>query len=372
MNGISTGGGMNLSETKLLALLQGNQARDDGPRLYLVKKGEEGYLSPADMAHLYISAALLITIMDFLQGQLWLKTNEDEERGVHTSYTDFLTPFFSAELAPVLFLRDYLINSGADHMKEVQNKTLAIEAGILSFVIASPEDDRRLFLVQSLVEMTVHFLHEENEQAGRPLHHGHKGLQLYRTFDNLDRVFDLDYGLDTDMEVDLTTTERLYQRAGLGVQSGYSTILLALHGMRAERGSRVVDLGSGYGRVGLVFALLRPDMKITGYEYVPHRVDVSNRAAESLGLQDSLHYAVQDLSSVSFSIPDADVYYMYDPFSDDTYRHVLEQLVAVSKSRAITIVTKGEARGWLTAVAEEEDWLSPQMIDYGNLCIFRS
>lgn len=363
---------MNVSEETLLNLLEDNHLLTGPPHFYTLKEGDDGHLAPSQMAHLYISVALLITIMDFLSDQLWLKNKADKRCGNNTSYEDFITPFFKNELTPILFLKDFLIRRGAEDMKRILEDTIAIEAKILSLIMTRTGDDHKTFVVQSLKEMTKHFVQEENEQAGRPMELGHKGLLLYRTFDKLDEVFKLNYQLDKDMTVDHCTKERLYQRAGVGVQSGYSTILLALHRIKAKSGNSLVDLGSGYGRVGLVCSLLRPDIDITGYEYVPHRVTVSNNASKSFGLTDSLQFLVQDLSLQSFQIPDADIYYLYDPFTIETYRYVLKQIVEVSKRQKITVVTKGNASSWLMDISKKNAWPKPEIIDHGNLCLFRS
>lgn len=134
----------------------------------------------------------------------------------------------------------------------------------------------------------------------------------------------------------------------------------------------MIDLGSGYGRVGLVWTLLRPDIFFTGYEYVPHRVTVSNAASKVFGLNNYLQFKVQDLSLESFKIPDGDVYYLYDPFTKETYQSVLKQIVEVSRRRKITVVTKGNARSRLMEISEKNSWREPEIIDYGNLCIFES
>ncbi len=310
--------------------------------------------------------------MEFIKEQLWLKTKEDKRLGEETSYEDFIFPFFNDELAPVSFLKDFLIKSGAQSLKKVLRSAKLIEKEVLFLVKKRTKIDQKAFVIQALNEMSQKFLHEENEQEGRDQSLGHKGLRLYRTFDYLDEIFNLNYQLDRDMAIDHSATERLYEQSGVGVQSGYSTILLSLHSIEAKPNSKIIDLGSGYGRVGLVYALLRPDIDFTGYEYVPHRVDVSNSASESLGLQDSLNYLVQDLSLQSFKIPDADFYYLYDPFSKETYYYVLKQIVEVSKRRDVTVVTKGNARNWLVDISNENSWRAPVIIDNGNLCIFRS
>ncbi|PIK13566.1 hypothetical protein [Halobacteriovorax sp. JY17] len=328
--------------------------------------------TPSQMAHLFVNSALLVEVMGFLKEQLWLKNKEDKELGIKTSYEDFMEPLFSNELESIIFLKDFLIKSGSGQMKKVGRDSKEIEQDILSLITSKSKENQKEFVIQSLKEMKVHFLNEEESKESVDQNLGQQGLRLYRTFDNLDDIFELNYNLDLDMTVDHDAKERLYQKSGVGVQSGYSTILLALHSMKAALGSTVVDLGSGYGRVGLVCSLVRPDINFIGYEYVPHRVDVSNEASEALGLQASLIFKTQDLSLESFSIPDADFYYLYDPFSEETYRYILEQIVEVSKRKEVTIVTKGNARNWLKKIAKEQNWPNPIYIDESNLCIFRS
>lgn len=363
---------MNLSEKTLQTLLENKPPSAEEHPFYSLHQGDPGYLTAPAMAQLYISAALLITALRFLMDQLWIKNNKDNDSRVSTSFSDLISPFFSDELAPLLFLKPFIISSSDAQMEDILQDTIGIEDRVLSLMLERTGEDQRAFMVQSLKEMLQHFIHEENEQTDRSRLLGHKGLLLYRTFDNLDRIFALDYRLDTDMVVDHSTKESLYQQSGVEVQSGYSTILLALHTIHAGQGSTLIDLGSGYGRVGLVCALLRPDIDVTGYEYVPHRVDVANQASENLGLQEHLRFKAQDLSSPSFTIPDADVYYLYDPFTEETYRSVLKQILAVSRRRQITVVTKGAAGNWLMEISEEHKWPEPVCIDYGNLCIFRS
>lgn len=328
--------------------------------------------TPNQMAHLYVSAALLVEVMSFIKEQLWLQDKIDLGLEVKTTYDKFITPFFSNELKETAFLKEFLINSGSGNIAKVLKNSKKIEKNILKLINGRSKEDLKSFAIQSLKEMEVHFLSEEKYKDARDQSLGYQGLRLYRTFDSLDNIFALNYNLDLEMGVDHITKERLYQRSGVGVQSGYSTILLALHCVDAEVGSTIVDLGSGYGRVGLVCSLLRPDIKFIGYEYVPHRVDISNVASKALGLSESLDFKVQDLSLDSFKIPDADYFYLYDPFSEETYKYILDQIIEVSMRKKVTIVTKGNARGWLMDIAKKYSWPKPIHIDESNLCIFSS
>ena len=363
---------MNLSQQTFLDLLVDVDSKSTNHNFYTFKKEDDGYLSPMQMASLYTNSALLVTIMGFLKEQLWLKNKEDKELGEETSYENFITPYFIKELQPILFLKDFLVKSGSKKIKEIERKSKSIEDKALSLITSRSASDQKYFAIESLKTMTQYFIDEESEQEGKLTGDAHRGLRLYRTFDGLDEIFNFNYQLDKELIVDHSIKERLFEGAGVGVQSGYSTILLALNHIDSKHGAKIIDLGSGYGRVGLVCSLLRPDIEFVGYEYVTHRVDVGNISKSFLGLEKSLDFKTQDLSLESFRIPNADVYYMYDPFTKETYEYVLKQIVELSKIKKVVIVTKGNARSWLVDISKENSWPKPEFIDEGNLCIFSS
>lgn len=349
---------MNLSEKKLIDLLEGGAS--------------DRILTPSELAHLYVHSALLVAVMVFIKEQIWLKKKDEKVSGEVTTYEDLITPFFKNELLSVNFLKEFLIKSGPLHIKKITHDSQAIEKEVIETIKTLSSNDKKLCATLSLCKMTELFLHEEKLQKGKAEYDGHQGMRLYRTFDNFDTILQLNYQLDKDMVVDFKTKERLYQKAGAGVQSGYSTILLALHTLKLAKDSKVIDLGSGYGRVGLVCALLRPDVHFIGYEFVSHRVKNAKESCHALGLEKSLSFVTQDLSLKEFKIPDADVYYLYDPFTKETYDYILQQIVDLSKRAVVTTVTKGNARGWLLDISEDNSWPVPLCIDDNNLCIFKS
>jgi hypothetical protein len=256
-------------------------------------------------------------------------------------------------------------------VKAVAKRALILEKQVIDFIRTRPNTEQRNFASRALQLMSTLFELEASFQAKNKAANIPTGISMYRTFDRLDEVFDLSYEADYDMKIEtIDGGERLYEGAGVGVQSGYSTVLTALSHLKMEAGTRFIDLGSGYGRVGLAIGLLRPDIDFIGYEYVPHRVDISCKTTERMGLKSHVRFHIQDLSLKDFKIPEAEIYYMYDPFSADTYGHVLSQLVEISKSKKIVIVTKGNARSWLLEIARREGWSAPQEFDSGNLCMF--
>ncbi|MCR9204027.1 MAG: hypothetical protein NXH75_05595, partial [Halobacteriovoraceae bacterium] len=97
---------------------------------------------------------------------------------------------------------------------------------------------------------------------------------------------------------------------------------------------------------------------------------IANRACKILNLDKSLIFLTQDLSLPDFRIPIANTYYLYDPFTYETYQSVLKQIVDISKTQKVKIITKGNARSWVSNLAKENNWPEPLILDEGNLCLF--
>jgi hypothetical protein len=326
--------------------------------------------SSLDLADLYVDVAFLVSAMKFLGEERWLQNKKAPNQ--ETLFPDFIEQIFKSELSPILYLQDFLEASSLKGSKIISDKSLSIEKEILTIVKSRSYAEQKIFAARSLNLMAKLFEFENRLQLEKKSHGEHLGLSMYRTFDGLDEIFNLNYNADHGMKTDLENTERLYEGAGVGVQSGYSTVLMALGNLKLPHGARFIDLGSGYGRVGLVVGLMRPDIDFIGYEFVQHRVDIAATSSENLGLQEHVHFHTQDLSLKEFQIPNAEIYYMYDPFSEETYSHVLSQLIEISRHQKIVIVTKGNARGWLLEVARREGWSQPEEFDSGNLCLFCS
>lgn len=197
-------------------------------------------------------------------------------------------------------------------------------------------------------------------------------VSLYRCFDSLDSTLGIDYSSESQMPSDAFNKERIFAGSAESVQSSYSTIFSALREMNPKAGSHLIDLGCGFGRLGFVIGLHRPDMQFTGYEYVDHRIQNAKGCAKQLNLEQNVHFHTQDLSDSNFKLPVADIYYMYDPFSADTYKFILNQMLPISKDHPIMIATKGNAKDWLHEIAAQNKWRPAQSFDYGNLNLFCS
>ncbi len=189
--------------------------------------------------------------------------------------------------------------------------------------------------------------------------------ELSRSFDIFDDLFAVDYSCDKNTKAD--SAERLYPGAGARVQSSYSSIIQNIARLEIPANAHIVDLGSGYGRLGWVLGILRPDIYFDGYEFVETRVRIANQIAARLGIYSKVNFHDQDLSSKHFQIPAADIYYLYDPFTESTYRHVFKQLAQLSLSKNFRLLTKGHAGNWVEELFSQK---ASQSFEQGNLRVF--
>jgi hypothetical protein len=111
-------------------------------------------------------------------------------------------------------------------------------------------------------------------------------------------------------------------------------------------GERWVDLGMGTGRLGFELAFRAPGVRFVGYEIVPARVALAQRAAAALGLPDTVRFVEQNLGDRSFELPAADTCFLYDPFSPATYARVVGGLRALAARQPLTIVAIGGANSY--------------------------
>lgn len=320
-------------------------------------------IGPKELAHLFVDVAFLRSAMKFVEEEHWRQSHKSENE---ISFPKFIKKFFKLELTPVLFLHADLENSSIEGIRLAGKNAVLIETALVHHLKTKSYADQKVFSTMTLQLMSELFEFEHQMNLQKTEDGTDIGLSLYRTFDVLDKIFELNYILEEETEI--TQKERLYEGAGLGVQSSYVTTLMALRYLNPPKNSRFVDLGSGYGRVGLVVGLMRPDINFIGYEYVEGRVSIANQTCANLNINQHVHFHTQDLSATSFQIPPADAYYIFDSFSEETYKHVLARLQEIALNKKITVVTKGNARLWF----KNTNWSSPQEFNGGNLCLFRS
>jgi hypothetical protein len=328
---------------------------------------------PEERARLFISSAFLASVGRPLLDQQWLQTHghPEEETGFHA----FLVTTMNRELAPLSFLTDFFRSPRKVELESYEVRATLIVSSIATMTRAMTDrKDFHDFCRQALTEMQT-LARLENEVLTRRKNSPEEVFlanSLYRAFDEMDRVLSLDYSLDDGMSTAPDQTERIFAGTGCGVQSSYASILAALDQVCLPPNGSFIDLGSGYGRVGFVIGFLRPDIQFIGYEYVHHRVQAAEDTARRAGISEHVHFIAQDLSDRNFRIPEADVYYMYDPFSQETYQYVFEQLREIGKRKSITVATKGRANDWFRDAVAGESWSLDATQDEGTMSLFRS
>lgn len=115
-----------------------------------------------------------------------------------------------------------------------------------------------------------------------------------------------------------------------------------------------IDLGSAYGRLGIVLGFLYPEVFFKGYELVPERVLEAKRIYKNWGLS-NVCLVQQDLAAQDFILPFAHCYFIYDFGTKNAVDKILEQLKRLALQQTITLVGRGRGiRHWL---AMEHPWL---------------
>ncbi len=321
-------------------------------------------LSINQLAHLFVDAAYMTHAMQFIKGQYWLENKNSEAIVI---FKHFIQKHCNYELQPILILQSFLQSSNLHSLQQIGINAETLKKYIVLTIKKKTDTEQKIFSQVSLKLMSELFNFENNLNFDKKNRNQDLGLTMYRTFDIFDELLDLHYIIDEKASED-TKKERLYEGAGLGVQSSYATTLNTIRHLNPKSGTRFVDLGSGYGRVGLVLGLLRSDVQFIGYEFVEDRVQMANDSAVRFSLDKHVHFYTQDLSAPDFKIPEAGFYYIFDSFTDETYRYVIDQLIQIGKNLKIKVITKGNARLWL----QNSSWLKIHEFNDGNMCIFES
>ncbi|MCM2354428.1 MAG: class I SAM-dependent methyltransferase [Pseudobdellovibrio sp.] len=324
-------------------------------------------MSAQDAAKFFTDLSFLVTVLRFLQEQYWLYNNEKPEPA---QFGHFVKRFYKKELKTVLFMHATLESAQVRQVEEMRKQATLLQKAVVQFLKNEPGYDRPLFVSTCLKLMSDFFEFEYQLKIKNEGLSGYTEISLERTFDALDEIFQIKCDITCNSKI--TTEERIFEGSGVGVQSSYSTILLALRYLKIPQKARFVDLGSGYGRVGFVIGLMRPDIQFHGYEFVDYRVDMSKKISEDFNMPDHVHFYHQDLSLNNFLIPEAEVYYLFGPFTDATYAHIIEQLNVIGAKKPIVIITKGNAREHFMTVMQRKHWSAPQVFHQGNFCLFRS
>ncbi len=165
---------------------------------------------------------------------------------------------------------------------------------------------------------------------------------------------------------------------GLGseeMQTPYSELLEIVDAVLlrkpAAAGETWMDLGAGYGRLGVALALLLPDSCYRGLEYVSERVRAGSAVLRRFGYPPEALQR-QDLADPGFSPPAASVYFIFDYGSAEARAKTLADLQAVARLQSILVVARG--RGIRNQIDRGAPWLSQveRPDHYSAFSVYRS
>lgn len=148
---------------------------------------------------------------------------------------------------------------------------------------------------------------------------------------------------------------------GLPVQAmltPYTELRAMLARLAPLPGQTVVDLGAGYGRMGLVIARHHLGLAFVGYEYVSERVDEGRRIIHAHSSRDEsrIELLQADLAASDFTPTSADYYFIYDYGTRAAIEKTLQDLRTLAQTRPITVIGRGRASR--DAIEREHPWLS--------------
>lgn len=103
----------------------------------------------------------------------------------------------------------------------------------------------------------------------------------------------------------------------------YRVICRWAKSLKLSPGTRVVDMGSGVGRIPLALGLLYPKVNFVGIEIMKERHEMAEEARRGLKLK---NVSFSCKNAARSGLPRADYYYFFNPFVGDTLRQVFRQL----------------------------------------------
>jgi hypothetical protein len=155
------------------------------------------------------------------------------------------------------------------------------------------------------------------------------------------------------------------------MQTPYTEIRRMLAKLAPPPGSRLVDLGAGYGRIGFVIGRHYPEIDFIGIEFLPERLEEARRCLSLHGYRNA-RMLQADLRSPEFRPPPAEFYFLYDFGSREAIGKLLGDLREIAHQKPITVVGRGRASR--DAIERDHPWLSQVIPPFhgGNYSIYRS
>ncbi|MEX0798311.1 MAG: hypothetical protein WD025_02650 [Bacteriovoracaceae bacterium] len=152
------------------------------------------------------------------------------------------------------------------------------------------------------------------------------------------------------------------------LQTPYAEIYDLFKVIDLKKRSLVVDLGAGYGRLGVVLGLLCPECEFLGFEMAQERVEAGNALYSRLELPKT-KLIQKNIAADEFELPAADVFFIYDFGSLPDMKKLLAKLDELADKReAFSVIARG--RGINALIQETAPWLTVKAKEAGNSVIY--
>jgi len=154
-------------------------------------------------------------------------------------------------------------------------------------------------------------------------------------------------------------------------QTPYCEIRSLLAELEPTKNSVIADLGCAYGRMGFVIGRHYPEITFLGYEVAQPRVLDAQRVFKNWQYPD-IHIFEKNLMAPEFSLPRADIFFIYDYGWNPAIQKTLNDLKILAQKKSISVVARGRATKHF--IFSENPWLTinfePQNFDHFS--IFKS
>ncbi len=121
------------------------------------------------------------------------------------------------------------------------------------------------------------------------------------------------------------------------LQCNYHDLFQLFKQIPLKANQKVIDLGAGYGRMGIFLNSYYPQVVFEGYELVHERVQEGNRIYQSLGVSRGKLFEC-DLSQID-ELPEGNIYFIYDFGSEE---HILKILNLLKNVPQGALIVKGQ------------------------------
>lgn len=190
-----------------------------------------------------------------------------------------------------------------------------------------------------------------------------KLLQKYRAYDQQND--------DSNKKQHFKGTQTWIGLHPQALQTPYCDIYEALVQLNKSEVEHVVDIGSGYGRVGIVLSVLYPDAKFTGFEIVKQRQVEGNRIFNKLGIINS-EIKLKNVLDLEFTMPEADIYFIYDFSEHDDVSSILKKLGQQMQNKKCYLIARGDRVDYLMKNNFKHIWRKHLSVSSSDLNIYTS